>query len=424
MKRALAIAVALCALGFAGFAQLSGSTTMVFYLTGSMQTPSFGIYSDLFLRYVLVDKWAITNYSIFDNTGFSYTQFGVSGEMGPFTIAGTMRFFPLATQKLGRTDVRLTFTFGGVDIGWWVIHQIAGSTGTVSFPIHRFPLRNVYCGDQWAISVSPGADKPAMVYYHYLRVGGTRVDLFLIDECSGIQFYQLFAELTFPFCCGADVETEFSFTKAGFQHVKFILKNFELCCNLKWNVEVLFDMTAGKTVKVKPVFGKYAACFDLYGGWDWVQNQFSGFSLHGFGCKLSLGDCTEIGVLTAFAPQYFWVNAWAIWSNWDAMGSTYFYRYYDTAQPLPTWWYVYHTSLFKGAEYEMIWIKTCGAGCCGGTWSFEVDVFFVPTGGLFDLNRFRVYASFPIMSNLSLGVLANMPLTGLDLLAVGLTLSF
>ncbi|MEM0314323.1 MAG: hypothetical protein QXQ41_07230, partial [Candidatus Bathyarchaeia archaeon] len=48
------------------------------------------------------------------------------------------------------------------------------------------------------------------------------------------------------------------------------------------------------------------------------------------------------------------------------------------------------------------WFTACGAGCCGGQWKLEVDVFsnFGGDPGLFGITRIDALLNVPVMANL------------------------
>jgi hypothetical protein len=428
MKRALIVVLAFGLFGVLGWAQLSGSAS-IYGWTEDLST--LKLYTDLSLSYKVGD-WTFSNYSILDDSGFSYTQFGIKGTLGPISLSGTMRFYPNATdivKIVGRSDLKASLSFAGLDTGLWVFHDLVGAGNTFTLKAHRFGLRNVYDNDQWAISVT-ATQTAAMVWYTWVKVEGFRADVFFTDDSTGIEFNTLLAKTTIPLCCGINAETQFMFTKEeGFDWVNFILKDLSLCCGWGFDVSVQYGIS-GKTVEIAPKFKGLEGCLTIYGGWPWYEGEFTGIDIHGIGLKCALGDCSEIGFLTAFAPQYFWVDAYALLGgNFPGMASGYFYRYYDSkwpnplVQPLPRWWYSYYTELFGEGEYEVIWLKGCGAGCCGGQYTYEIDVFFSGTG-FFGISRARALTSIPVTSNISFDLLTDIGVTGLNLVGGGISLSF
>jgi hypothetical protein len=421
MKRALVVVLAFGLFGVLGWAQLSGSASIYGWFDGS--TPN--LYTDLSLSYKVGD-WTFSNYSIFDDSGFSYTQFGIKGTLGPISLSGTMRFYPNETDIIDivyRSDLKASLTFAGLDTGLWVFHDLVGAGNTFTLKAHRFGLRNVYDNDQWAISVT-ASQTAAMVWYTWVKVEGFRADVFFTDNSTGIQFNTLLAKTTIPLCCGINAETQFMFTKEeGFDWVNFVLKDLSLCCGWGFDVSVQYGIS-GKSVEIAPKFKGLEGCLTIYGGWPWNGTEFTGIDIHGIGLKCALGDCSEIGFLTAFAPQYFWVDAYdLLGGNFPGMASGYFYRYYD-ARPASSQLVVLllHRAL-QGGEYEVIWLKGCGAGCCGGKYTYEIDVFFSGTG-FFGISRARALASIPVTSNISFDLLTDIGLTGLNFVGGGISLSF
>lgn len=427
MKRALVVLAVLGLFTWAGFAQLSGSTS-IFLWTEDLA--AWDLYADLYLSYT-TNGWTFSNFSIFGSDGFSYTQFGIKGALGPVSVSGTLRFNPAGTSLASiviRNDIKLSMDFAGVNTGVWVFHDVVPGGGTFTLLPHRFGLRNVYCTDQWYISVTNAqtTEQGVMVAYVWAKVEGLRLDVFFTDPSTGMSFDTLLGETTIPLCCGISAETEFSFTKdEGLAWVKFILKDLSLCCGFTFDVRVQYSVN-GKEVEIVPKFMGLEGCLTIYGGWLFEETVAEGIGIHGIGLKCALGDCTEIGFLNAFAPEYFWVGAWdLLGGNFPGMASTYFYRYYD-AQPLPNWWRSYYTELFAEGENEVIWIKGCGAGCCGGQYSFEIDVFFAAGAEniFLGITRVRSLGSIPVTDNIDFSWLLEVSTTGVDLLGAGLSLSF
>ena len=425
MKRALVVLAVFGLFTWAGFAQLSGSTSIYLW---TEDLSSWSLYSDLYLKYKFGD-WTLSSYSIFGDTGYTYQSLGISGTLGPLSVSGTLRFDPSKTDLADiviRNDLKISFTFAGMDTGLWVFHDVVGPGKTFTLPSHRFGLRNVYCDDTWAITVTNAEAQTSgvMVYYTWLKVEGFRADIFFTDPSTGIELDTVLAETMIPLCCGISAETEAMFTKTnGLEWIKFILKDVNLCCGFTFNVEVKYGVT-GKVVTVKPKYKGLDGCLTIYGGWDFASPQFTGISLHGLGLKCAFGDCNEIGFLTAWAPAYFWVNPYALLGgNFPDMASTYTYRYYDSVQPLPKWWRAYYTELFKEGEFEVLWIKGCGAGCCGGKYTFEMDFFF-GTSGFMGVKRVKGLVSIPVTGNIDFSALLDLGVTGINLLGGGISLSF
>lgn len=425
MKRALAALMVLGLFGFAGFAQLSG-TACLFLWTDDLST--FSLYSDLYLKYKL-NGLTFSTYNIFTEDGFTYSQFGISGALGPVNVSGTLRFNPSKTDLADiviRNDFKFTLSFAGLDTGLWVFHDVVGPGGSFILASHRFGLRNVYCDDTWAITVTNAEPQTSgvMVYYTWIKTEAFRMDVFFTDPSTGIELDTVMAEMKIPLCCGISTETEISFTKVrGLEWVKFKLTDLSLCCGFTFDVEILYKID-GKSVSVKPKYKGLDGCITLYGGWDFSGSQFTGIGLHGLALKCKFGDCSEIGFLTAWAPAYFWVSAYELLGgNYPAMASAFLYRYYDTVQPLPRWWRSYNTELFKTGEFEVIWIKGCGAGCCGGQYSYEVDVF-MGSSGFFGVKRVRGLFSIPVATNIKASALFEVSTTGVQFLGAGLCLDF
>lgn len=410
MKRALAIIAVLCLFGTLAFGQtITGRWRLHTYIT-DLQTPSFTLRTDLLVNYKVGD-WTFSGYGLATgSSGFYYAYLSMVGKFGPFDVNTYLNFIDPAlavtTTWYYYTSVGASFDFGGVTLGSNIYHSGAASFGVLAADLG---IESLY--PTWSFTMGAVG---SMLYHTYAKVAPVRFDVFWYDPCTGVQFNQLLARLEklLVLCCPVDVT--FSFKKAsGFDYMEFGFSDLSICCGWSFGARITYGLTT-KSVTILPKFGPVDSCFKLFGGPKFAGNVFEGWNFHGFACSVKIGDCNEIGFLTAFYPEYFWAGHRGIIRHFPAMASRYVYKYSDTDQPLPGSWtgYPTHRKLFTShvvqevtvyLENEVFWYKACGAGCCGGTWTLEVNVFTMfsnpAPGTLFGITRIQALASLPIMTN-------------------------
>jgi hypothetical protein len=393
MKRALAIAVALCTLGVVGFSQITSITGDWSFTFGVLPNPAAK--SSVLNLKTNIGGWDITSKTSFGDTdqeatgtqfGFTEQAFGIKGAFGPFTIDGSMAFnggvtkiacwecvdgkdvatyYTVTPPDYKSASVATAFDFGGVNIGLKVEHW--------AYP-YECPWT---CGATQTES--------HMLYTFTLGVAPIDLAVTFEDCCTGIMFGDATLTMTgVGLCCGITFDMELSFTKAGFDYVSFDVVNFfQWCCGISFDLNVEFGVDY-KEVTLKPKFaGVGEACVTLYADiLGWNQFQFNGLLIYGFKMACSLGDCglLEFGTLLQAPP------------------------YEDCSYPS---WYI--PFLYYGDEY--VTIKFCGVGCCGGQYTVTMTAWFDMGGtGLFDLSSLRGSASIPVMDNLNATISFALPL--------------
>ncbi|MBC7170109.1 hypothetical protein H5T54_04150 [Candidatus Bipolaricaulota bacterium] len=394
MKRALAIAVALCALGVIGFSQLSsisGDWSFTFRVLGT----TTGARSSVLNLKTTINGWTISSKTSFGDTdqtvsgvqfGFTEQAFGVKGVFGPFTIDGSMAF------NAGVTKIRCWECINGVDVATdYVVTPPAYKSASLSTSLEFSGLNIGLKVEHWAYPYEcpwPCTQTGShMLYTFTLGVPPVELAVTFEDCCTGIMFGDFTLTMTgVGLCCGITYDMELYFTKAGFEYVLFSINDFfAWCCGISFDLEVEFGVDY-KEVTLTPKFaGLGEACVTLYGdiiGWN--EFQFAGLVIYGFKIGCSLGDCGLLEFVTVLqAPPY---------EDCD----------------YPSWYYPFY--YYGGDEY--IRMKFCGAGCCGGTYTVDFYVHFDMGGtGLFDLYSLRGIASIPIMANLNATISLTLPLT-------------
>jgi len=350
MKRALAIAVALCTLGVAGFSQITGKWTGSVCLGGTFS-------STLTLGYE-VSGITLTSVSTFGTTGFTGQQFTMAGAFGPFSLSGKMDFDPV-TPAYKQSDLSTGFDFGGIKLSLKVEH--------------------------WAAAYVPAGlctQTPTLGALRYTLAGTLApitAKLTFLDCCTGTAFNDLTVTLTgLSLCCGVTYDAALYFTKAGFGYVSFTAKNFAaICCGISFDLSVKFTVDA-KTVVVTPKFAGFGeACFVVYGNVESSGGTGSDLFLNairidGFKISCTIADCNYIEFVTFLSP--------------DKAG-----LYLD---PNP-----FNTE--DCGEFEYIGFGTCGSACCGGQYTVDMKIFFGTKGGLFDVTRMGGKLVLPVMGNLA-----------------------
>ena len=353
MKRALACTFAALLFGVAGLAQISGSWygELGFDFSTSPTVISFS--STLELTYS-VAGFDITSTSEFSNSGWSTQKFSISGALGPVDVSGWMEFDPTNAKYLA-SELSTSLDFAGLALSLTVSHD----------------TELYYCQ----------TGSVEMLYTFKASVDPVTLAVRFLDCCDGIEFYDLTLSLDdLSLCCGLTYDFEFYFTKDGFQYVLFSIDPlFELCCGIAFGVDVKFEVDA-KTVTPHFSWGGIEGCVTVWGDLKTDENKapglvdVTGWVLYGYKIYCELADCYELEFVTAFEPTI--VN-----------------KYLD-----PDW-----TLDVEAGEFEYIRVGACGPACCGGTWTLEAGVFFGSGGSLFDITRYKVIASVPIMDSLTLG---------------------
>ncbi|MEW6217043.1 MAG: hypothetical protein AB1543_05125 [Candidatus Bipolaricaulota bacterium] len=378
MKRALAIMVALCTIGFAGFSQIAikGSWTATMCILPAPVTLS----STLSLTYT-VAGFNLTSTTGFAASGLISQQFGLTGVFGPFTITGNMWFEANVPEYMGSRLVT-AFDFGGINIGLKVLHWDTDYnanffTSTSVFPFNR-PFR------EYPILVaSPCAqtDSFGMMYILTAGIAPINVRASFVDCCTGTSLYDLYLWLDkTPLCCGIAYTAEIHFTKVGgFDYISFSGINIPLCCGISLDVTITYGVDY-KDLDVEFSWdGMIDACFTVWGDAVYEGTTWLGIELWGFKLRCAIADCNYIEFINAFNVSM--VNL-----------------YLPAADRFLT----------RCGEFELIKLGFCGAGCCGGKYDVTLRVFFGSLGGIFDITRMVFGVNIPVMANFTLSISGTM----------------
>lgn len=217
------------------------------------------------------------------------------------------------------------------------------------------------------------------------------------DICTGLQFHSATLGFTgLSLCCGIVHDATVSFSKCGFEYFRFTADSlFPLCCGITFDAAVTFTVDS-KVVSVTPRFeGVGQVCVTVFADvvWDETQFSFQGIDIYGWKIRCELGDCAYLELLTALNVAE--VEK-ALAKNDD----------HDKKLLCEIDEYE-HRPIFGPGEFEYIKLGFCGPGCCGGTYSVDVALYFQDNDNsldptLFGITRIKTEARAPIMNNLYL----------------------
>lgn len=361
MKRALAIAVAVCTLGVAGFSQIAikGSWTATVCLLPSPMT----LTSTLTITTTLAG-FDVTSVTAFGAAGITSQRFGLKGLFGPFDVSGNMWFQPSPAAYLA-SDLVTGFDFGGVKIGATIRHWTPGNFRTT----------------EWSPDTDPCATQtpPGVGYLQYIFTGTISPVTFRVrfaDCCTGAAFQDLRISLTgYDLCCGVKLNFQFDFAKSGFTSLAISGINIPLCCGVSFDVSITYT-TTNKSVSFTPRFAGIAeACFTVWGApFGTPTNVWDGLRIDGYRIRCTLAGCNYLEYVHAFLPIQTTIPA-AIRGKF----------------------------LAACGEYEYLELGFCGPGCCGGTYNVTLRMLWGNVDpGLFGLTRFVGVVAVPVMANFTL----------------------
>ncbi|MEM2002975.1 MAG: hypothetical protein QXT77_10045 [Candidatus Methanomethylicaceae archaeon] len=376
MKRALAVLLAFVGFSAFGIGTFSGKWDFSFCTVGGITSNSISIsYADF--------GWTFTGLLSLKGLSTDYFKFTAKGGLGPLTLTGNM-FFDFNPPDYNQADLTASLDLAGMSLSLKVEHwSIDDFTGTFcpqtpSQGVLRYTLKAVV--------------KPITLQARY------------IDCCTGTAFYDVTLTLEgLSLCCGITYDVEFSFTKEGFKYVGFSLNDFiNLCCGISLDAYVEFGVNY-KHIEVTPKFAGVEACFTVYGDVSFSGGSNSstggqpsdlivnGLIIDGWLIKCELTDCSFIEFMSALSPEWFYVDsAGKIWHR-------------PTSAEIKVYGL---QALFNKncGEFEYIKLAVCGAGCCGGTYTVALSVFFGGNGALFDITKFSGSAKIPVMANFTLNL--------------------
>jgi hypothetical protein len=363
MKKALVLSLAVVlGLGVASFAQtLSGSWDTV--ITIDPVTPvAIGISSELTVTYE-VSGWSFSSYSKLTELGWTKQHFDVIGTLGVFTLGSVLTFTPAPVPAFTKWVVTGGLTLVGVSFD-----------GTFTLTPGNTTFEIVGAGTAGLVGVEVD-----VTFGNPLQGTGCDFDWQGVDITVG-----------FPFCC-AEITSTISFGCAGFEEVTFEVVGIAIPA-LPWVTldALLTFQTGSKTLVLTPNFDFGAfVCFDLY----ITQASTGAIGPH---TVLTLSDITieGIGIVCEIGGVQFTGISW-----WGV----------DHTSGLPgTDPYDLKPGLLNGTPYwEAYQIATTDDGCCG-PFNFDVTVYFLDAGMLFDVAEFDANMSIQIATQFTFSMGINI----------------
>jgi len=379
MKRALAIAVAVCMLGVAGFGiAIRGSWTATVSLL-----PTTTLTSDLSLTYTVAGL-DITSLTRFGTTGLEWQRFSLAGAFGPFTLAGSMWFDAAPSPAYETSHLTASFDFGGIAVGATVRHWAPGMFTP------RWPIGDL-------VGQTPAALGTGLQYILTTTVAPVEVRARFVDPSTGTLFQDLRVRLTgIPLCCGITYTAELNFTRTGFADFRLTGVNIPLVAGVSFDLGITYSLTA-KSLTITPrMAGIGDVCFAVWAGPVFTGGValpvWEGIRVDGFRIRCALGDCNWLEYVHAFDPTSATIPS-AIRDKFAVLTAT-------GVTPVVR-------------ENEYLELGFCGAGCCGGRWTVVLRTMFstatTPTPGIFGITRFVGEVRIPIMTNFTANLDFVMP---------------
>ena len=274
--------------------------------------------------------------------------------------------------------VILTF---GADTYLWQYFNNYLVTNNITFPGPVYMYYTIDPADVEATFLFPSY----MTYTLTMAADPFSATIVFDDVCTGIQFKE--ATLTMSgisLCCGVTYDAELAFNKCeGFEYLKFSINDvFPICCGISFDIAVTFT-TDAKTISLTPKLASIGeACFELYAdlvseGGENADLYLNAIRVDGWKIRCEIADCNYVEYVSFLSP--------------------------DKAED-----YGYE-DVFEEGEFEYMKLGFCGPGCCGGTWTVDISVYFDNGDGLFGISRVKVNASVPAMENLTFKLGTELP---------------
>jgi hypothetical protein len=363
MKKALVLSLAVVlGLGVASFAQTLGGVWDTTITIDPVSPVSILISSELTVTYT-VSGWTFESYSKLTEAGWTKQHFDVSGALGAFTLGSTLTFTPAPVPAFTKWVVT-----GGL--------SLAGVTFDGTFTLVPGDTKFVLVGAGSAGTVGVEAT---------VTFGGNA------DGICDFNWSGVVIDVTFPFCC-ADVTAEIAFDCLGFDYVTLEVTDIAIPA-LPWVTldALLTFQTGSKTLVLTPNFDFGATvCFDLYITQAVIDAPYitlGNITIEGIGLECEIGGVTFTGI-----------SWWGV-EETSPVGTP--GRYLYDLKP----------GLLNGTPYwEAYQIKTTDDGCCG-PFGFDVTVFFLDAGMLFDVAEVDANMSIQIATQFTFSMGIDIDLT-------------
>ncbi len=403
--RRIGVWVVLCAVVWPAMGQLSGR-----WEVGITLFPGPTLDKGVLTLTYSFGTWYASSISTFTSLGYTAQEFQLGGSLGPLGISGGMSFNPSQTGSVvvefppSCDPQTASYSLNPPEYMWaWIKPELSFTGIELSLELEhwRYPyVPPKYWANpnvpeyKWpCCEPSTPATSSYMRYTWTLAYKPVALVARFEDCCYGIMFKDFsFTLKDVALCCSISYDAELYFTKQGFQYFKFTGENLlALCCGFSFDIGIKFTVE-GKEVTLNPKWvGLGEACFQLFGDVVFVNDQIVGLEIYGFRIFCLLGNCTSVEFVEAYEVD----EVEAILGD-----------------------------IFENDENEVIRLRFCGQGCCGGTYHVKVDIFFAPSAGLFNLSRAKVETAVPVLANLIFTGSFSLPATGSPILTVGGILTF
>jgi len=406
MMRGIALVLtSLICLSAIGFAQFGGEWKVMLQVVPSVALET----CTLTLKYAIDSSWTISSVSEFDVTGLIDQKFGLSGGFGPLSVTGGISFNPSIQDTVvvyypdscGAPQTEQYTLIAPAYKEAWVktAFSLAGAELALEFHHWAYPYHMEDINDDGELEYYWPCCPPQTQTYTLFTFSGKLPPLSLAinlaDCCTGISFRDATIALTdVLLCCGLTYDAELYFTKAGFEYFETAIE-LGICCGLSLEVATRFTVDH-KEVRVTPKWnGMGQACFVVYGNvlTGSTLLDIKGLEIYGYKLRCDLSSCSYVELMHAFDV-----------SKLESL--------------------LKNVKLFEDDEFEYWKLGFCGPGCCGGTYTFEVSIYFQPSGSLFGLTRILGNISAPIMANFDLLLSLSVSISGGTELAVGWSFRF
>ncbi|MDD3747918.1 MAG: hypothetical protein PHY81_00235 [Candidatus Bipolaricaulis anaerobius] len=407
MKRALAIAVALCTIGVGAFGlgdisgKWEGGLTIIEPLTITNNKLTLN-YTDF--------GWTFTGVLDVGNDLFNFI---LKGDLlpGVFSLTGKL-VFDLTAPDYNSAEFTGEFIFAGLTIGTTIEHWSADDLPT-----------------DWGDYCTQTPTVGMLLYTLSVEVAPISLELTLADCCTGTAFNSILVTMTeVELCCDVSFDLEMSFTKAGFNYVSFAADHLvDLCCGIYFGLEVELGVDYKQ---VTPKFGgdlPIADCFDVGITVGTAATTIENLTIDYVGLTCIINDCSNVLFGTSFTGKA---------KGTITIGDQ---TIIIIAPNAPAAWgldYSFVTDDIAYFEYETLQITQCGAGCCGLQWSAAIKAYWgnlydyvegtwtkVPS--LFGLSRLAFETTIPVSEAFSLTFTTETNfLVGTNSMSIGWTFTF
>ena len=338
--------------------------------------------------------------------------FTAVGRFGGYGLTTNVLFGPSTTDYL-YAEAIVELSIGGIDVAW---HAAQLSGAVLGGPADGWALR---------IAGSVGAMDLVSISEFGARIEDDEFDgITIVHAATGLERHYATDPLVpgqgftgeklslrgLPFFC-AEIDAGLYFTCAGFEYVSFGVRGIEVGAVpwLTFDVDLTFELQSKSLVLMPRLSLGEVFCVELYTELDWdaLTRLLSGIGLYGMELSCELGPVTVRDVVVLDLNRYGITT--------EAYGGV-VERLIDAIEAghevYPDYW-------------EMFSIAYHGEGCCGGGFTFLLNVYFDETStSLFDWAMTYVEAEVPLAGGFSFTLGTVTIPAGVDSLTFGFHLDW